>query len=551
MRWGLAALLTLAAAPAAGQSLVVSPRPEAVSVTVYRDPGRPLDEAMDLQWLNGFALITETRTLRLPAGQSVVRFEGVAGGIEPASAIVVGLPGGVGEKNRDARLISPGALVERALGRPVHIRRTNPKTGAVTEEEGVIRSGPAGIILQTRGGFEALRCSGLPETLVLPGVPEDLSALPTLAVTTVSPRAETVTVRLSYLARQFDWEANYLATVAADGKTLDLFAWLTLANANDESFPEARTQAVAGEINREDEDGPGPETSIRAIEARCWPRGSTSDLPLVLPPAPAVPIISQDEFSSAGADIVVTGSRIRQPNLMSMSPVTAISAEQEELGDLKLYRIPEPVTVSAHGQKQVALLSRSKVPFERVHTVVLTAGENVNEPVNASILLRTKNVKARNLGLPLPMGTVALFEQAEGRPMLVAEREMPDSAIGQELELDAGESPDVVAVQWRAGHRCEDPQGDEDEDEDDCDSERGRSRVRRMVVEVSNARAEPVAVEVVIGLFHPWNIERPSRDFVSRDGHRMWLARVPANGRKRITFTLRREPQPRRRDEED
>lgn len=551
MRRALAALLALAVAPAVAQPLVVSARPEAVSVTVYRDPDRSLDDSIDMDWLNGFALITEARTLRLPAGTSIVRFEGVAGGIEPASAIVVGLPGGVAEKNRDARLISPAALVERALGRRVHIRRTNPRTGAVVEEEGVIRSGPQGVILQTRDGFEALRCSGLPETLAFPGIPDDLSATPTLAVATNSPEAATVTVRLSYLARRFDWEANYLASIAPDGKTLDLFAWLTLANGNDESFPEAQTQAVAGEISREGGGGDGgPETSVGPIEARCWPRGSTSDLPLIVPPAPPPPADALDELPSVeGADIVVTGSRIRRPNLLSVVPVTVISAEQEELGDLKLYRIPEPVTVSAHGQKQVALLSRRKVPFERIRTVYLTAGEEVNQPVRASLVLRTRNVKARNLGLPLPMGTVAVFEEAEGRPMLLAERDMPDSAVGQELELEAGESADVVATQWRAGHRCRKTREEAEEDDDDCDDDGRRRRVRRMVVEVSNARSEPVEVEVVIPLFHPWNIERASRDFVSRNGHRMWRARIPANDRKRLTFTLRREPEPRRDDD--
>jgi hypothetical protein len=553
MRRALSALLALAAVPAAAQPLVVSPRPDSVSVTVYRNPERDADDEMELDWLEGFALITETRTFRLPAGESVVRFEGVAGGIEPASAIVVGLPGGVGEKNRDARLISPGALVERALGRRVHIRRTNPKTGTVTEEEGIIRSGPGGVILQTREGFEALRCSGLPEDLVFSEVPADLSATPTLAVTTRSPADSTVTVRLSYLARQFDWQADYIASLADDGKTMDLFAWLTLANGNDESFPDARTQAVAGSLNRDEEsDDEEPAAAVAPIEARCWPRGSTSDLPLILPPPPPVaPDVLNDlpAYESAEGDIVVTGSRMPAPNLLSVVPVVAISAEQEELGDLKLYRIPEPVTVSAHAQKQVALLSRSKVPIDRIYAVELRAGSNLDEPVTASIRLRTKNVAGKKLGLPLPQGKVALFETVANRPMLLAESEMAESAIGQEIEIDAGESPDVSAVQYRAGRRCSEAK----EEEGDCErGESVRRRGHRMVVQVSNARPEPVTVEVVIPLYHPWEIEDPSRDFVSKNGHRMWVARVPANGRWKLTFVLRRGDEPRnRRDDDD
>ena len=42
-------------------------------------------------------------------------------------------------------------------------------------------------------------------------------------------------------------------------------------------------------------------------------------------------------------------------------------ARQEDLGDLKLYRLPEPVTVAAYGQKQVAFLQRPAVPVELVY----------------------------------------------------------------------------------------------------------------------------------------------------------------------------------------
>ena len=187
--------------------------------------------------------------------------------------------------------------------------------------------------------------------------------------------------------------------------------------------------------------------------------------------------------------------------------------------------------------------------FERVYTVTLRAGGDLNEPVQASILLRTKNDKAKNLGLPLPLGKAALFEEVEGRPMLLAESEIAAAAVGEEVEIGAGESPDVLVTQWRAGHRCTDPEADRDRDGDDCDDEGRRRRVRRMVVEVSNARADPVEVEVLLPLYHPWDIEKPSRDFVSKDGIRTWIARVPANSRKRLTFTLRRQPEPRRDDD--
>ncbi len=82
-------------------------------MTVYRAPDRG-SGSIDLDELQGFALISETRTVHLPAGLSQLRFEGVADGIEPASAIVTGLPAGVIEKNREGKLLSPSALIAAA-----------------------------------------------------------------------------------------------------------------------------------------------------------------------------------------------------------------------------------------------------------------------------------------------------------------------------------------------------------------------------------------------------------------------------------------------------
>jgi hypothetical protein len=179
-----AALLTPARAWAqdAPARVVASP-PINIAVTVYRDPnGRG---GIDLERLGGFALVTETRTVRLPAGTSTIRFEGVAGGIVPVSAIVTGLPGGTVEKNRDARLLSPASLIDGSLGRRVTLRRTDRATGAVREEVASIVAGPAnGVVLRTESGIEALRCSGLPERLLYPGVPPGLSAQPVLSVAT-------------------------------------------------------------------------------------------------------------------------------------------------------------------------------------------------------------------------------------------------------------------------------------------------------------------------------------------------------------------------------
>src|SRR3546814_1857509 len=182
--------------PAAAEDVVAS-APSALSVTVYRAPDRDAG-SIDLDDLGGFALISETRTVHLPAGVTRLRFEGVADGIDAATAILTGLPGAVIEKNRDAALLSPSALLDASLGRSVALVRTNPATGVRDSVSGTIRSDAGGgVVFETAEGVEALRCSGLSETFDFALATPGLSARPTLSVTTRSDRAVDATVTLS------------------------------------------------------------------------------------------------------------------------------------------------------------------------------------------------------------------------------------------------------------------------------------------------------------------------------------------------------------------
>lgn len=502
------ALIWLAIAGAAPAQIVASSQgPDHVAVTLYRNPHRAPAEAPDLDWLNGYALVSETRHITLPAGETEIRFEGVAGGIIPQSAIVTGLPEGLVERNRDAYLLSPETLLDRSLGRRVHLRRTSRASGAVTETEAVIRTGAAGaVVLQTAAGFEALRCTGLPETPIYDGVPAGLSARPTLSVRARASQPVAATVTLSYLAGGFDWQANYIASLAPDGRHVDLFAWLTLASMDDTSFAAADTQAVAGNLHREEVDIEPPEGD--AIELHCWPQATTSDIPLEEWRRMALGRMEMGE----GSDIVVTGSRVRQPNLESSSPITVINAEEEELGDLKLYRIPEPVTLAAHSQKQVALMTRPNVRVRFVYRRRFDFGtllEEEQEPPHRFLL--TRNREADGLGLPLPAGGIVLFGGDPARPILLGEGAVGDRAVGEDVEADIGPSPGVLTRFCRA--RYADGIGD-------------------YVLTVTNDGAQPADFEAELAFA---DVNARARLGI-RGQSRLWTVTVPANGRMRLEF---------------
>jgi hypothetical protein len=523
LRFGL--LLLAGAAPLAAMAFeVTAGAPTEVAVTVYRAPSRA-GGSLDLDALGGFALITEKRLVSVPAGATRVRFEGVADGIEAASAILSGLPDAVVEKNRDAHVLSPAELVAAAVDGKVVLVRTDRRTGRSRRTTATIRSDADGVVLETPEGIEALRCSGLAETFEYTAATK-LPANPTLSVLIRSETALQAPVTLTYLAHGFDWTANYVATLAEDGRTMDLGAWVTLANGNGVGFPAAQTQVVAGRLNRES--GKVEPLALGGpVVAQCWPQGTTSDTP-------------EPEYLEQDALIGTMGGNafksVNAPAPMMAMAVTAKRVEEEQLGDLKLYRVPERTTVASRQSKQIRLLDREGIPI----TILYKASVSANEDASAhpaQWFVRTRNDRAHGLALPLPSGQVASFVARGATTLLVAETPLRDTAVDEELEIGLGESADVE-VQAVRGRRKIGPGSEvvglspvpgvthyESAKVDDI------NRVR-----ISNARSYAIHFELSLQLRDGEQLIGADHPVGSRNGHPMFELTIPAGARETIRY---------------
>jgi hypothetical protein len=520
---------------------VVADAPIDLSVTVYRASRREAG-AMDLDDLQGFALVRETRVIHVPAGESRIRFEGVADGIEPVSAIIAGLPSGVVEKNLDADLLSPATLLAAAAGKPVVLVRSNPKSGKTEQLPGTLLSNTDGVVFKTSEGVMALRCAGLSESFIFSSA-AGLSAAPTLSVLVRTSRPLVQQVTLSYLARGFDWGADYTATLSADGKTVDLGAWVTLANGNGVGFPAAHTQVVAGKVNRAgrgnhagndadaddvdaaDDDTVEPIAAGGPVLAKCWPQGSTSDPPEFLRVIGAFPLGFDPERYLRGVAMSVP-----MATTMNEIAVAAQRVVQEQLGDLKLYRVPVRTDFASRQSKQVRLLDRSAIPVRRVYRAELdddSEPDTLSRP--ASVLLRTRNDAASHLGLPLPSGGIAVFARRQGDRLLLHESDMRDLAVNEEVEIDMGVSSDV---QIKAIHERTTIDSDHAQTiplvpgvlslrEAEVDDARR--------VEVSNARAAEVHFELELRLQAGAHVIRANHSLGTRNGHPVFRLTVPAH----------------------
>jgi hypothetical protein len=516
--WALLAL----AVPVTAQTIVNSDGPDKVAVTVYRDNNRG-DRPINPNWPGGYALITETRTLKIPAGESVIRFEGVSEGMYPESAIVTGLPKGVKEKNRDARLLSPAGLVDAYLKRQVSITRTDKATGKARTYDATITAGPTGgVILQTGEGYEALHCTGLPERMRYARVPKDLAAKPTLSVVTQSDKAVTVTATLTYMASGFDWQANYVLRAGefspAHEVDMNVFAWLTVANGGSQGFPNADLQVVAGRLNKRPNAvlprGPDP-----ALRLQCWPMQRTDQVPFRLPYS----VYENEPRDYAEADmagIVVTAKMRAQP-MMAMAappppPSAPVVAQQEDLGDLKLYRVPERMDVNAKGQKQVAMIVQPEAKFRQVYRGDINYVQPGQVGFSVAPFLVSMNEEIKGLGVPLPSGQAMIFEQSRFGSQLVGQVQIADRAIGDKVELPLAASNIV-----RGGMTVT--------------SRDTKSYSANLTL--TNSNPYPVDAEIKL----PPGLKNIPENVRKVDGRQVWFVTVPANNSTALSIGVKLE----------
>ena len=521
---GAVIALTLALGSPSLLADVVSPAPDAVRVTIYRNPGSPIgveyDEDDEEEYdddednTSGLVMVSETRTIDIPAGDSRVVLLGVADAIVPQTAAIEGLPGVILESNFDYDLLTPGAVIAKSHGERVRLVRTDTASGRTTEREAVLRTGPQGVVLDIDGRTEVLGCSGLTEKLIFPRVPAGLADEPKLSMKVRAAAAGRHTVQLSYLALGLDWSADYVASIDPDGRTLNLTGWITLVNRSGTTFAHTPAEVVAGRLARDEEETRPPGPTLIEESSACWPIGSFFQEARFFkraPPAPAAPMLARG-YALGNAElqeVIVTATNRTQ-------------AQMRELGDYKLYAVPEPTTIAARQSKQVLFLGQARVPFSRVYTFTANEdtmmGENDFEPRQPIVTLRLQNKQSDGLGKPLPAGVVSVMEPGIPGVMLAGQDEIDDIPVGLPVELELGTAMDIW-IEPRV-------------------TEERRNRFD-FEVRLGNDKPVPITLEYrQSSLGEGFRIVRESRAHTLKKGNPQWTFRLRPGGRAVLRYSM-------------
>ena len=508
-------LFALAGLPAAFAQAptqrVTSPKPDQMAVTVY--PG-------DL------AMITERRTIDLPAGRSRISLEGVNDRIIPQTALLTEFSAISIERNFDYDLLTPQALFESAVGQEVNLIRTNTGSGDVTVERATIISGGQGVVFQIGDRVETYQCSGLAETIQFDAQPPALLSRPTLSLTVEAEEAGPQTIEFRYLAKGFSWRADYIMSLERRTRA-ELNAWLTISNETGIDVTDADLAVVGGTLSQLAETT-SPLIAPDTFLANC------------APPARASWQFTDELMRRRGSfesqeEIAVTGFQLAP----AMSQVAAPIATREDLGDYKLYRAPYRTTLAARQTKQIRFLDKPRVKFKKRYAFDYTndwdrdrlldafADPDEDGVLHSQTRYVIDNSRTGRLAEPLPAGNVRVMDKrANGHPFYIGEDTIENLAIGLPVEIDVGYSGEVVLIPETLSRRSV------------------MHANRRMVLREEdytflNTTDARVEVELAIMLNRAEDISDPSIAPEERAPSTLWRLTIPANSSRTLSFKLR------------
>lgn len=427
----------------------------------------------------GQSLVQDIRQIAFPAGRTRQEFPDVSAQIRPQTVSFAAANTAIVEQNFDYDLLSPNALMQKAVGETVTLLRTNPTTGAETRERAKVLAVNGGVVLQIGQRIEILRDDGMPVRVIFDKIPPNLRAKPTLSITLDSARAGTRPATLSYLTNGLGWAADYVSLYDEKAGTIDVQGWVTLTNSTGTTFDNAKTLLVAG-----------TPSAGGAVSPRYRPRSQ--------PPG---------NLRRAGTE----------------------TAPREQLGDYYLYPLAERTTIANAQTKQVSFLDVSGVPAQKIYEFTVGGMETMTEPASAASVIKfNTSAKGGGLGDALPAGTVRFYQRdLRGDPQFIGENNIGHTPMGSELGLATGQAFDVKVQATVVKRERLSP----------------RVTRSAMSYTLTNARAQPVTIDLIQrGLDWYWDetriiTESRKSERIDSDGTR-WRVELPANGEATITATF-------------
>jgi len=435
----------------------------AVEVTVYN---------------NNLGLIKDTRKVSLSLGKGELRFMDVASHIMPVTVHAKSLnyPEGFSilEQNYEYDLMNANKLLDKYVGKKIKLIVWNEFQDRKEVVEATLLSNNQNQIYKINDEIFL----GHPGIKVLPEIPENLIAKPTLTWLYDNKNKADHDLEVSYLTNNISWKADYVVVLNVDDTSADVSGWVTLDNKSGATYKNASLKLIAGDVHR-----------------------------------------AEEQFED------------RVYMMKQMERAAAPQFEEKGFFEYHIYDLQRKTTIKDKQTKQVSLLEATGAKIQkellvygiRSYFTRLYRGQTPKQTVN--VYVKFENTKENSLGMPLPAGIMRLYKQDdEGSLQFIGEDRIDHTPKNEEVSLKIGEAFDVVAERIQT------------------DFKKITTRLHESEWEVTlrNHKEEDVKVGIVEPLYGNWTVISNSHPYEKVDAFTIrFNIDVPKDKEVKVKYRIR------------
>jgi len=462
--FGLALLLVLCSSAWAQTGLESNVNDQvAVEVTVYN---------------SNLGLIKDIRRLELPKGQGELRFMDVASHIMPVTVHAKSLnyprKFSVLEQNYEYDLMNADKLLDKYVGKKIKIIDWNKFKDRKDSIPALLLSNNQGQIYKINNEIFL----GHPGYKVLPELPENLIAKPTLVWLYENAARKAHRLEVSYLTGNISWKADYVLVLNQADTSADVSGWVSLDNQSGATYRNARLKLVAGAVHRVEEKVRGRTYAVDAMLEK------------------------------------------RAPQF-----------KEKEFFEYHIYDLQRKTTIKNKQTKQVRLLEPAKTAVRKEFLVQGSSrfyarkfrAQDSRQPVSVNI--KFKNSKDNNLGMPLPAGVMRLYKQDHDKSLqFIGEDTIEHTPKNEDVNLKIGEAFDVVAERIQTDYKRITTTLHESE----------------WKITIKNRKAADITVGIAEPLYGNWQVISSSLPYKKKDAFTIRFdVQVPKDKAVTVTYRVR------------
>lgn len=381
----------------------------------------------------GYAMVREQRKVNLSGKKTEIKFNDVAGLIDPTTVQFKSLtdPKGtkVGEQNFQFDLVSQQKLMEKYIDKKVSVEKYQYGSAPAETIEGTLLSIQGGLTLKTDDG--KIKTVNSYQSVNFPELPGGLITKPTLVWDVYSDKPGEHKAEVSYETQGVTWWADYNLTFSegkdANSGTVDFGSWVSIINQSGATYDNAKLKLVAGDVQK-----------AQPVAAPMMARKSMMAMEMADSVAGSAP----PEFS------------------------------EKSFFEYHLYTLSQPVNLPQNSTKQLELIPAvTGVPVEKELVFYATEQQYWNwggvyydqnygytsVKRNPDVLLKLKNAKENGLGVPLPAGRMRVNQRddADGSLEFIGENIIEHTARNEEVTIKLGSAFDVVGERKQLDYRLD------------------------------------------------------------------------------------------------